>query len=129
MTTKPTRTLGDAVDEMRAVLRGDRSPPTRPRARPAPTALSVLTATNRRLLGLILEARPDSVSDLAALAGMSQGNVSRALQDLAQVGHVRFVRSGRSVRPELVHREVRLDIVTGTARPLHDTDAVKPAAE
>lgn len=106
------RTLADLENELRSVAKGERGPS------PAPDVsqvdpIAVLTPVNRRLLRLLADHDPDSVSALAKLAGMAQPNISRALQDLAAAGYVRFKREGRAVRPEIAARYVRLDVLGG----------------
>jgi len=106
-------TILDLREEMRAVARGERAAPDRPeRAHEAP-----FSPGNLDLLRLIVSGRPATVSDLAAMSGRAQSNVSRALQALVRHGLVRMVRDGRAVRPEVVSRTVRLDLATGTVTP------------
>lgn len=105
-----TKSLADLRNEMRAVARGER------KASPLPTGplLSALTAESLELLRLIAQKRPDNVAKLVGLTGLSQPNISRSLQMLARHGLIRLVRDGREVRPELLAREVRVDLRTGT---------------
>jgi len=110
------RTLDELESELRAVARGER-PASPPPETPSIDPVAVLTPANRRLLHLIATERPASVTALASLAGLAQPNVSRALQELAAAGYVRFQRIGRTVRPELAARFVRLDLVSGRAEP------------
>lgn len=99
------RTLHDLRDEMLAVAHG---------TRPVPPAQSVtdgeavsglrgvLPTANRALMQLLATERPETVSQLAQLAGLTQPNVSRALQDLVNHGLVKLVRDGTSIRLELM---------------------------
>jgi predicted transcriptional regulator len=112
-----TRTsLADLREEMRGVARGER------RASPLPAAplRAALSREALDLLGVLLRDRPASVTELVALTGRAQPNVSRSLQILAGHGLVRLVREGRDVRPEPVASAVRVDLTTGTyeAMPL-----------
>ena len=112
-----TRTsLADLREEMRGVARGAR------RASPLPAAplLAALSREALDLLGVLLRERPASVTELVALTGRAQPNVSRSLQMLAGHGLVRLVREGRDVRPEPIASAVRVDLATGTyeAMPL-----------
>ncbi len=51
---------------------------------------------------------------LVARTGRAQPNVSRSLQLLARYNLVRLVHENREIRPELVAKEVRLNLMTGT---------------
>ena len=116
-----TRTsLADLREEMRGVARGER------RASPLPAAplLAALSREALDLLGVLLRERPASVTELVALTGRAQPNVSRSLQTLAGYGLVRLVREGRDVRPEPVASAVRVDLATGT----YEATPLSPAA-
>ncbi|ROP84163.1 IclR-like helix-turn-helix domain-containing protein [Stella humosa] len=95
---------------MRAVARGDRQPG----ALPAAPLLAALSREALDLLGVILRDRPTSVSELVALSGRAQPNVSRSLQSLAGHGLVRLVRQGREIRPQAMVSVLRVDLATGT---------------
>lgn len=56
---------------------------------------------NRTLLALIARGRPDSIAQLAQLAGRAQPNVSRSLAALVRAGLVELISSGRVTRPQL----------------------------
>ena len=105
-----TKSLVDLREEMRAVARGER------RASPLPAAplLAALSRDSLDLVGVILRDRPATISQLAAMTGRAQPNVSRSLRQLAAHGVVRLVREGREVRPVPVAREVRIDLGSGT---------------
>ena len=97
-------------EEMRAVARGERSASPRP-AGPLLTALSPEALD---LLSVLLQERPASIGDVVRLTGRAQPNVSRSLQQLANFGLVRLVRTGREVRPEPLVRTLRMDLANGT---------------
>jgi predicted transcriptional regulator len=106
-----TRTsLAELREEMRGVARGEQ------RAAPVPAGplLAVLSREALDLLGVLLRRRPASVTELVAMTGRAQPNVSRSLQTLAAHGLVRLVREGREVRPEAVASAVTVDLATGT---------------
>jgi DNA-binding transcriptional ArsR family regulator len=106
-----TRTsLAELREEMRGAARGER------RAAPLPAGplLAVLSRESLDLLGVLLRRRPESVTELVAMTGRAQPNVSRSLQTLAAHGLVRLVREGREVRPEAVASAVTVDLATGT---------------
>ncbi len=104
------KSLNSLKEEMRAVARGER------KASPLPAApmLSALSRESLELLGVLLRERPASVSDLVALTGRAQSNVSRSLQLLAKLRLIRLVRDGRGVRPEPIAGTLKVDLATGT---------------
>jgi len=95
---------------MRAVARGER------KASPLPAApmLSALSKESLELLGVLLREKPSSVSDLVALTGRAQSNVSRSLQLLAKLRLIRLVKDGRGVRPEPIATSLTVDLANGT---------------
>jgi len=95
---------------MRAVARGERSPPSRP----AGPLLAALSPEALDLLSVILRERPASIGAVVELTGRAQPNVSRSLQRLAAHGLVRLVRAGREVRPEPLVRTLQVDLTNGT---------------
>ncbi len=115
-----TRTpLNELREEMRGVARGER------RASPLPAAplLAALSRDALDLLGVILREQPASVTDLVALTGRAQPNVSRSLQVLAKHRLIRLVRDGREVRPEPIVRTLRVDLATGTYETMPPSSA------
>lgn len=107
MARKP---LIDVREEMRAVARGERS------ASPLPAAplLAALSREALELLAILLRKHPASVSELVALTGRAQPNISRSLQLLARYRLIQLVRDGRGVRAEPIAKAVRVDLATGT---------------
>jgi len=65
-------------------------------------------------VAVLLRERPASVTELVALTGRAQPNVSRSLQMLAKHRLIRLVREGREIRPEPLASAVRVDLATGT---------------
>jgi len=104
------KSLTELREEMRSVARGER------RAAPLPAAplLAALSSESLDLLGLLLRERPATVSELVALTGRAQPNISRSLQLLAGHRLIRLVRVGREVRPDPIAASVHIDLVTGT---------------
>jgi predicted transcriptional regulator len=102
--------LTELRDEMRGVARGGRQ------ASPLPAAplLAALSREALDLLGVLLRERPASITELVALTGRAQPNVSRSLQLLARHRLIRLVREGREVRPEPIAAAVHVDLTTGT---------------
>jgi predicted transcriptional regulator len=70
----------------------------------------VLSAENRQMMAIISREHPPSVSALAKRLGRDQGNVSRALSSLEQLGLIRLTRDGREKRPEAVITQLHLDL-------------------
>ena len=79
----------------------------------------VLSQRNRELLALIAQENPDSLTELAALAGRSKSNLSRTLKTMARYGLVEL-EQGRhgALVPRVPFNQVRLDVsLTGPLRP------------
>ena len=79
----------------------------------------VLSQRNRELLALIAQENPDSLTELAALAGRSKSNLSRTLKTMSRYGLVEL-ESGRrgTLVPRVPFNQVRLDVsLTGPSRP------------
>lgn len=104
------KSLTELREEMRSVARGEQ----RASSLPAGPLLAALSSDALDLLGVMLRERPASVTELVALTGRAQPNVSRSLQILAKHRLVRLVREGREVRPEPIAGAVRVDLATGT---------------
>jgi predicted transcriptional regulator len=104
------KSLTELREEMRSVARGER------KAAPLPAGplLAALSSESLGLLGVLLRERPSTVSELVALTGRAQPNVSRSLQVLASLRLIRLTRVGREVRPEPIAAAVRVDLATGT---------------
>lgn len=60
---------------------------------------AVLSDDNRRLLRLIHEKRPKSLTELAELSGRKVPNLSRTLRLMADYGLVSLQRNARDVQP------------------------------
>lgn len=74
------------------------------------TLTKLLTSENRRLLAIIAQEHPRSVSALAERVGRDQGNVSRIIGRLADAGLVRLVSDGREKRPEIAVDRLLIDV-------------------
>jgi predicted transcriptional regulator len=73
------------------------------------TLMHLLTSDNRKLLAVMAQEHPRSVSALAERVGRDQGNVSRAVGRLAEAGFVRLVQEGREKRPEVAIERLHID--------------------
>ena len=106
--------LRELRDEMKAVARGAR-PATEDAAAPSFNSVEalvrLLTPENRRLLALIRDRKPRSVSDLAAWTGRAQPNISRTLAKLEAVGMVAMTDGGnRRKVPLATVRRITIEI-------------------
>lgn len=118
------QSLRSLKEEMLAVARGERQPPAdagtvsyeseeafERAVAPAESIVRLLTPENRELLALIDTRHPESVAELASLAGRAEPNVSRTLAKLAANGIVSLIEgSGRAKKPMLLARELTVKI-------------------
>ena len=97
-----------------AIARGEHKP-----ARGEPTVwftsiesfAKVLSGRNRELLETIAREKPDSLTELAELAGRSKSNLSRTLKTMSRYGLVELSEGERgSVVPRVPYDHVRLDV-------------------
>jgi DNA-binding MarR family transcriptional regulator len=83
----------------------------------AEAMVKLLSPVNLKLLRLLATRHPQSVQELADMAGRKQASVSRTLKRLAEAGIVAMARGrGRERRPELVATRVQLEIDLTTAK-------------
>ena len=104
-----------------AIARGEHKP-----ARGEPTVwftsiesfAKVLSGRNRELLETIAREKPDSLTELAELAGRSKSNLSRTLKTMSQYGLVELSEGERgTVVPRVAYDQVRLDVsLTSSSR-------------
>lgn len=102
MTDHKIQSLSALEAEMRAVARGERPAPAdaaRPSFESVEALARLLTLENRRLLAMIRDRRPQSVSELAELTGRSEPNLLRTLEKLRTAGLVRMEKTGRRKVP------------------------------
>lgn len=92
------QSLSALEEEMRAVACGEKPAPA---DAPSPSFESVealarlLTPENRHLLAMIRDRKPQSVAELAELAGRAEPNLLRTLEKLRAAGLVRMEQAGR----------------------------------
>lgn len=73
--------------------------------------VKLLSPENLALLSLIGARRPQSLQDLAALAGRKSSNLSRTLKKLEQAGIIGFENGpGRTIAPRLLAKRVTLEL-------------------
>ena len=71
----------------------------------------VLSARNRELLELIAREKPDSLTELAVLAGRNKSNLSRTLRTMSRYGLVELNEGRRgTLVPKVPYDQVRLDV-------------------
>jgi predicted transcriptional regulator len=104
------KSLVELREEMRSVARGE----GKPSPLPAAPLFAALSKESLDLLGTLLREHPATISEVVAMTGRAQSNVSRSLQLLAKLGLVRLVREGREVRPEAVAKTLSVDLASGT---------------
>ena len=78
----------------------------------------VLSGRNRELLGMIAREKPDSLTELAELAGRSKSNLSRTLKTMSGYGLVELKQGQRrTVVPRVHYDRVRLDVSLESGLP------------
>ena len=71
----------------------------------------VLSQRNRELLALIAREKPESLTELAALAGRNKSNLSRTLKTMSRYGLVELKEGERGrLIPQVRYDQVRLDL-------------------
>ena len=71
----------------------------------------VLSEKNRELLALIVDAKPQSLAELAEISGRAKPNLSRTLRTMERHGLVELhIGTGRAVRPHVRYQDIRLDL-------------------
>ena len=71
----------------------------------------VLSGRNRELLALIAREKPDSLTELAELAGRNKSNLSRTLKTMSRYGLVELTEGERgTVIPRVPYDRVSLDV-------------------
>ena len=97
-----------------AIARGEHRP-----ARGEPTVwftsiesfAKVLSGRNRELLETIAREKPDSLTELAEIAGRSKSNLSRTLKTMSRYGLVELTEGERgTLVPRVPYDQVRLDV-------------------
>ena len=114
MSTHKIQGLRKLRDEMKAVVRGTRPAPAdaaSPSFNSVEALVRLLSPENRRLLALIRDRKPRSVSDLAAWTGRAQPNISRTLAKLEAAGMVEMTDGGnRRKVPLATVRKITIEI-------------------
>ncbi len=72
---------------------------------------NVLSKRNRKLLAVIAREQPNSLSELAELAGGNKSNLSRTLKTMSRYGLVELSAGPRgTLIPRVMYDQVRLDL-------------------
>lgn len=100
-----------------AIARGERAP-SRGEPKVWFTSIEsfakVLSDRNRALLALIAEARPGSITELAALSGRAKANLSRTLKTMERYGLVTLEKGPRgTIIPRAAYTDVVLKVPIG----------------
>lgn len=106
------KSIDQIREEMLAIARGEVEPaPNRPKVTFVSEAalMQVLTPENRKILGHILRDKPATVTELIALTGKTQPNVSRALAALERAGFIALEQTGTTKRPIALISRVHVD--------------------
>ncbi len=97
-----------------AIARGERrSGPNEPRLwfTSVESFARVLSERNRALLALVVEAKPRSLAELAALSGRAKSNLSRTLRTMERHGLVTLEPGpDRTLRPRVPYQTITLDL-------------------
>jgi predicted transcriptional regulator len=113
MTSHKIQNLGSLRDEMKAVARGERaaaSDAARPSFNSVEAVVRLLTPENRRLLAIIRDRKPQSISTLAKMTGRAQPNLTRTLAKLEAAGFIRMLAHGRRKVPSTAVRKIVVEI-------------------
>jgi predicted transcriptional regulator len=94
----------------------------------------VLSNENQLLLQLIIDREPDSIKELAELAGRKSNNVSRTLKTLKRYGIVDLIPQKRTVKPVVLITDFTVEFGLSSTNALFllddraRTDIRKPTA-
>jgi predicted transcriptional regulator len=107
------QTLRSLIDEMKAVARGERPAPadaSAPSFESVAALVGLLTPENRRLLNVIRDQRPQSVTALSRMTARAQPNLTRTLAKLQAAGLIAMASHGRRKAPTVIVRRIVVDI-------------------
>ena len=114
MTTYRIQNLRELRDEMKAVARGQKPAPAdaaRPSFNSVEALVRLLTPENRRLLSLIRDRKPESMTELREWTGRAQPNLSRTLAKLEAAGLVTMKPgNGRRKVPQVRVSKITVEI-------------------
>ncbi|HEY7337419.1 MAG TPA: DUF6516 family protein [Bryobacteraceae bacterium] len=125
MKTARIQNLRSLREEMKAAARGERrasSAVGRPSFNSVEAVVRLLTPENRRLLALIRDRRPQSVTELVSMTGRAQSNLTRTLAKLRAAGFVTMKSTGRRKMPSVSVKKIVVEI-----DPYSDRDHLRVA--
>jgi predicted transcriptional regulator len=71
----------------------------------------ILSTRNKLLLELIVQANPQSMTELAEISGRHKSNLSRTLRTMEQYGLVKLTpKKGGEIQPEVTFEHLRVDL-------------------
>ena len=70
----------------------------------------ILSGPNQRLLRIIRDSAPDSLTELEKVSGRKKSNLSRTLKTLSKYGIVDLVREKGTVRPVVKATEFKVEL-------------------
>ena len=95
-----------------AIARGDyRPPPNEPKVwfESIKSLAQILSAENQELLRIIVEQRPESLTQLAQISARKKSNLSRTLKTLENYGVVELRREGGKIVPIVRATDFRVE--------------------
>jgi predicted transcriptional regulator len=114
MTKYKVQSLRSLREEMKAVVRGDRTAPAdaaKASFNSVDALVRLLTPQNRRLLALIRDRKPQSVAELVELSGRAQPNLTRTLAKLEATGFITMKAvGGRRKAPSAAINKIVVEI-------------------
>jgi predicted transcriptional regulator len=114
MTKYKVQSLRSLREEMKAVVRGDRTAPAdaaKASFNSVDALVRLLTPQNRRLLALIRDRKPQSVAELVELSGRAQPNLTRTLAKLEAAGFITMKTvGGRRKAPSAAINKIVVEI-------------------
>jgi predicted transcriptional regulator len=113
MTAYRIQSHDDLKTEMMAVARGEKPAPkdaALPSFNSVDALLRLLTPENRRLLAVIRDREPRSISELSEMTGRAQPNLTRTLAKLEAVGFVQMRVVARRKVPVAAVHTLRVEI-------------------
>jgi predicted transcriptional regulator len=119
------QSLSSLREEMKAIARGEQRAPAdaaRMSFNSTEALLQLLTPSNRALLALIRDCRPDSLAALATLSGRAQPDLTRTTAKLEAAGLVAIVTAGRKWSLRAIVSKLRVEI-----DPYSNSDTVEVA--
>ncbi len=77
----------------------------------------VLSEKNRKLLDIIIEQQPNSITELEHILGRAKSNLSRTLNNMACFGLVELIKNkSGTITPHVSYGKINLDLSIGIHR-------------